>query len=50
MGIDNVYVQIEIGSIITSKNVRHVLDLHLNILFASIVNKEGYEHFIGKST
>ena len=48
MGIGNVYMQIEIGCIIILKNVRHVLDLQLNLLFMSTLDKEGYEHFMGK--
>ena len=50
VGISNICVQTEVSYTITLKNVRHVPNLCLNLHSTSTLDKEGYEHFIGKGT
>ena len=50
MRIGNVYVKIKTSCILTLKNVMHVPNIQLNLLFASTLDNKGYEQSMGKGT
>ena len=49
-GIGDVQVKTNVGYIITLKDVRHVPDLRLNILYGIAFDKEGYDSHFGNGT
>ncbi|GKV15591.1 hypothetical protein SLEP1_g26368 [Rubroshorea leprosula] len=42
MGVGDICVQTNVGCTLTLKNVRHVLDMRMNLLFAKALDEEGY--------
>ena len=50
VGVGNVCMQTKTSCIMTLKNVSHVLDLWLNLLSTSALDKEGYEHYTVQDT
>ena len=47
VGIGDVCVEINTGYTLELKNVRHVPDMHLNMIFTHILVKEGYGNYFG---
>ena len=46
VGIGDICIQTSIGCTLTLKDVRHVLDLRLNLISVYMLDKDGYIHFI----
>ena len=49
IGIGDICMQTSMGCTLTLKDVRHILDLRLNLIFVHILDKDGYNHFISSS-
>ena len=47
VGIGDICVKTNIGYTLELKNVRHVLDMHLNLISTHILDKEGYDNYFG---
>ena len=47
MGIGDICVETNIGYTLELKNVRHVLDMRLNLISTHILDKEGYGNYFG---
>ena len=45
-GIGNICIQTSMGCTLTLKDVRHIQDLHLNLIYVCMLDKDGYNHFI----
>ena len=45
-GIGNICIQTSMGCTLTLKDVRHIPDLHLNLISVCMLDKDGYNHFI----
>ena len=45
-GIGDICIQTSMGCTLTLKDVRHILDLRLNLIFVHTLDKDGYSHFI----
>ena len=45
-GIGDIYIQTSIGCTLKLKDVRHIPDLRLNLIYVHILYKDGYCHFI----
>ena len=45
-GISDICKQTSMGCKLTLKDVRHIPDLHLNLISMHMLNKDGYNHFI----
>ena len=48
VGMGDVCFETNMRCKMTSKDVRHVLDLHLNMMSGLILDKQGYENHFGK--
>ena len=46
VGIGDIYIQTSMGCTLTLKDVRHIPDLRLNLIFVHFLNKDEYSHFI----
>ena len=46
MGIGDICVETNIGYTLELKNVRHVLDMRLNLISTHILDKEGYGNYL----
>ena len=46
-GIGDICIETSIGCILTLKDVWHVLDLRLNLISASTLDRLGYENYFG---
>ena len=44
--IDDICIQTSMGCTLMLKDVRHILDLHLNQISMHMLDKDGYNHFI----
>ena len=49
VGIDNICIQTSTGCTLTLKDVRHILDLRLNLIFVHMLDNDEYSHFIGNN-
>ena len=38
------------GCTLTLKDVQHILDLHLNLIYVHVLDKDGFNHFINSGT
>ena len=47
VGIGDVCVETNTGYTLELKNVRHMPDMHLNMIFTHILVKEGYGNYFG---
>ena len=47
VGIRDVCVETNTGYTLASKNVRHMLDMSLNLISTHILDKEGYVNYFG---
>ena len=47
VGIGDICVETNTGYTLELKNMRHVLDMCLNMIFTHILNKEGYGNYVG---
>ena len=45
-GIGDICIQTSMEYTLTLKDVRHIPNLHLNLIFMHMLNKDGYNHFI----
>jgi len=45
--IGDICIQTNVGCIIVLKNVRHIPNLCLNMIFMSVVDKDAYKHQLG---
>ena len=45
-GIDDICIQTSKGCTLTLKDVRHIPDLLLNLIYVNILDKDVYNHFI----
>ena len=45
-GIGDICIQTSMGCTLTLKDVRHIQDLHLNLIYVHMLDKDGYNHFI----
>ena len=48
MGIRDICLEASIGCKMLLKDVRHVLDMRLNLIFADRLNDDGYTNQFGK--
>ena len=46
VGIDDICIQTSMGCTLTLKDMRHILDLLLNLIYVHMLDKNGYNHFI----
>ena len=46
VGICDICIQTSKGCTLTLKDVRHILDLRLNLIYVHMLDKDGYNHFI----
>ena len=46
MGIGDICIKTSTRCTLTLKDVRHILDLHLNLISVHMFDKDGYNHFI----
>ena len=46
-GIGNICIQTSIGCTLTLKDVQYIPDLRLNLIYVHMMDKDGYNHFIG---
>ena len=46
MGIGGICIQTSIECTLTLKDVQHILDLYLNLIYVHMLDKDGYNHFI----
>jgi transposase InsO family protein len=47
VGICDIYVETNTGYTLKLKDVRHIPDMRLNLIFVSVLDKEGYESHLG---
>ena len=47
VGISNVCIKTNVGSIVTLKDVRHVLDLRMNVFSTLAMDQAGYCIYLG---
>uniref|UniRef100_A0A2N9FPX7 Integrase catalytic domain-containing protein n=1 Tax=Fagus sylvatica TaxID=28930 RepID=A0A2N9FPX7_FAGSY len=47
VGIDDICVETNTGYTLKLKDVRHILDMHLNLILISVLDKECYESHLG---
>ena len=45
-GIGDIRIQTSMGCPLTLKDVQHILDLRLNLIYVHMLDKDGYDHFI----
>ena len=45
-GIDDIFIQTSMGCTLTLKDVRHIPNLRLNLIFVHMLDKDRYNHFI----
>ena len=45
-GIGYICIKTSTGCTLTLKDVRHIPDLHLNLISVHVLDKDGYNHFI----
>ena len=45
-GSDNIFIQTSMGCTLTLKDMRHILDLRLNLISIHMLDKDGYNHSI----
>ena len=46
VGIGDIYIQTSMGCTLMLKDVRHIPNLDLNLIYVHMRNKDGYNHFI----
>ena len=46
VGIGDICIQTSMGCTLTLKDVRHILDLRLNLISVYMMDKDGHNHFI----
>ena len=46
VGIGDIYIQTSMECTLTWKYVQHIPDLHLNLIFVHMLDRDGYNHFI----
>ena len=47
VGIGNMCIETNVGSIVMLKNVRHVLDLRMNVFSTLAMDQAGYSNYLG---
>ena len=47
VGIGDIVIQMSVDCTMTLHDVRYILDMHLNLMAVSILDREGYEHRFG---
>ena len=46
VGIGDIFIQTSMECTLMLKDLRHILDLRLNLIFVHMLDNDGYNHFI----
>jgi len=47
VGIIDIWLETNIGCKLHLKNVRHILDIRLSLIFVKVLDDDGYHNFFG---